>query len=113
MKGCVVATSPSKTKGLPRSKPKFSRPLLLTEERGLLDQTTIQKARPWKAALLYSVFCSLSPDYPARLRISSSTTFGSASVEVSPKFSMSFAAILRRMRRMILPERVLGRFCAH
>src|SRR5512140_1290834 len=40
---------------------------------------------------------------------STSTTDGSARVEVSPSVSNSSAAILRRMRRMILPERVLGR----
>ncbi len=40
---------------------------------------------------------------------SASTTEGSASVEVSPRFSISPSAILRRIRRMIFPERVLGR----
>src|SRR5215469_9784126 len=39
----------------------------------------------------------------------SSTTVGSARVEVSPRLAVSPSAILRRMRRMILPERVLGR----
>jgi|GEM_PF-3554735 len=39
----------------------------------------------------------------------SSTTPGSASVDVSPRLLCSLAAILRRMRRMILPERVFGR----
>src|SRR3546814_20642374 len=39
---------------------------------------------------------------------SESTTPGSASVLVSPSWSGAFSAILRRMRRMILPERVLG-----
>ena len=43
----------------------------------------------------------------------SSTTAGSANVVVSPRFSSSFAAILRRMRRMILPERVFGNPGAH
>src|SRR5579862_5755602 len=43
------------------------------------------------------------------LRTRSSTTLGSASVVVSPRFDVSPSAILRRMRRMILPERVLGR----
>lgn len=37
-----------------------------------------------------------------------STTLGSASVEVSPKLLVSPVAILRKIRRMILPERVLG-----
>ncbi len=44
----------------------------------------------------------------ARFSIRSSTTLGSARVLVSPRPSVSLAAILRRMRRMILPERVLG-----
>src|SRR5262249_9718196 len=44
-----------------------------------------------------------------RLSTRSLTTAGSASVEVSPRFPNSSSAILRRMRRMILPERVLGR----
>src|SRR5262245_40749101 len=38
----------------------------------------------------------------------SSTTAGSARVLVSPRLETSFSAILRRMRRMILPERVFG-----
>lgn len=38
-----------------------------------------------------------------------STTLGSLSVDVSPKLSSSPLRILRRMRRMILPDRVLGR----
>ena len=37
-----------------------------------------------------------------------STTSGSARVEVSPMVSISSVAILRRIRRMILPERVFG-----
>ena len=41
--------------------------------------------------------------------ISTSTTLGSASVEVSPRLLTSPSAILRRMRRMILPLRVFGR----
>src|SRR3954451_2259847 len=51
------------------------------------------------------------PAYWLALRLSmrSSTTLGSARVEVSPRLPNSFSAILRRMRRMILPERVLGR----
>jgi len=43
----------------------------------------------------------------------SSTTAGSASVDVSPSAPGSSSAILRRMRRMILPERVLGRLGAN
>lgn len=38
----------------------------------------------------------------------SSTTVGSARVEVSPRSEVSSSAILRRMRRMIFPDRVLG-----
>src|SRR5690606_6624736 len=45
---------------------------------------------------------------PARFMTRSSTTPGSASVLVSPRLEMSFSAILRRMRRMILPLRVFG-----
>src|SRR5947199_76777 len=44
-----------------------------------------------------------------RLLIRSSTTAGSANVEVSPSAPTSSSAILRRMRRMIFPERVFGR----
>ena len=49
----------------------------------------------------------------SRLSIRLSTTVGSASVEVSPSASISLAAILRRMRRMILPDRVFGSPGAH
>src|SRR6185437_12381846 len=45
----------------------------------------------------------------AAFRTKSSTTEGSARVEMSPRLDMSPSAILRRMRRMILPERVLGK----
>ncbi len=48
-----------------------------------------------------------------RLSTSCATTPGSASVEMSPSASCSLAAILRRMRRMILPERVFGSPGAH
>ena len=53
--------------------------------------------------------------FPAwrRFATRSATTAGSASVEVSPSCSCSFAAILRRIRRMILPERVFGSPGAH
>ena len=37
------------------------------------------------------------------------TTVGSCSVEVSPKLDNSSSATLRNMRRMILPDLVLGR----
>ena len=40
-------------------------------------------------------------------------TAGSASVEVSPRFEKSFAAIFLRIRRIIFPERVLGSPGAH
>ena len=39
----------------------------------------------------------------------SSTTNGSSNVEVSPKLVISPSAILRKIRRMILPERVFGK----
>ena len=48
-----------------------------------------------------------------RLAISSSTTEGSANVEVSPKLSISLAATLRKILRMILPDRVFGKPGAH
>lgn len=38
-----------------------------------------------------------------------STTPGSNNVDVSPKLVVSPSATLRKIRRMILPERVLGR----
>ena len=44
-----------------------------------------------------------------RFSIKSETTAGSASVDVSPRFEKSSSAIFRKMRLMILPERVLGR----
>src|SRR5262245_12856530 len=44
-----------------------------------------------------------------RLPTRSSTTVGSARVEVSPRLPYSSSAILRRILRMILPERVFGR----
>ena len=49
----------------------------------------------------------------ARFSIKCSTTAGSANVEVSPSESISFAAILRNIRRIILPERVFGKPGAH
>jgi hypothetical protein len=42
-------------------------------------------------------------------RIISSTTPGSSKVDVSPRLVASPSPILRRIRRMILPERVFGR----
>lgn len=58
----------------------------------------------------HNVFCSLATVNHRFIRFSTkpSTTAGSARVEVSPKLLCSFAAILRRIRRMIFPERVLG-----
>ncbi len=43
------------------------------------------------------------------VEMSMSTTLGSVRVLVSPSSEVSPEAILRRMRRMILPERVLGK----
>src|SRR6185312_15591953 len=51
--------------------------------------------------------------YPTRFSTRSVTTPGSAKVDVSPRLSVSFAAILRRIRRMILPLRVFGSPGAH
>lgn len=48
-----------------------------------------------------------------RRAIRSSTTEGSASVEVSPRLLRSFSAILRKILRIILPDRVLGNPGAH
>ncbi len=45
----------------------------------------------------------------SRVLIISSTTDGSARVDMSPRSSNSLAAILRKMRRIIFPERVFGR----
>src|SRR5262249_4930677 len=53
------------------------------------------------------------PPSLARSFTRSSSAAGAARVEVSPRLLKSFSAILRRMRRMILPERVLGRPGAH
>ncbi len=48
-----------------------------------------------------------------RFSIKPSTTLESARVEISPRLSSSLQAILRRMRRMIFPERVFGKAGAH
>ena len=55
----------------------------------------------------------LTPFSAARFFTRSSTTAGSARVVVSPRLAISPSATLRRIRRMILPERVLGRPGAH
>jgi len=44
-----------------------------------------------------------------RLSIKSSTTPGSASVDVSPRLEKSSSAIFLKIRRMILPDRVFGK----
>ena len=51
--------------------------------------------------------------YCCRLATRFSTTEGSANVLVSPSEPSSFSAILRKMRRIILPERVFGNPGAH
>src|SRR5947209_2414512 len=56
--------------------------------------------RVWFDNALFFLFCLLFTR--------SSTTAGSAKVDVLPRLPNSSSAILRRMRRMILPERVLG-----
>lgn len=48
-----------------------------------------------------------------RSDIKSLTTPGSANVETSPRLSKSLHAILRKIRRIILPERVFGNAGAH
>ncbi len=50
---------------------------------------------------------------PLWVSIKCCTTPGSAKVEMSPKPSYSPVAILRKIRRMILPERVFGKPGAH
>ena len=56
---------------------------------------------------------NLGPPYAllrfCRLLTRSSTTAGSASVDVSPRLPYSSSAILRKIRRMILPDRVFFR----
>src|SRR6476646_6393159 len=47
--------------------------------------------------------------FGCRFLIRSETTAGSGSVDISPSASTSFSAIFRKIRRMILPDRVLGR----
>ena len=62
-----------------------------------------RQPRRWAALLRTAYGLAL------RFWIRSSTTPGSARVEVSPRLPNSLSAILRRMRRMIFPERVFGR----
>ena len=47
----------------------------------------------------------------ATLLISVSTIEGSARVDVSPSWSLSPQTIFRKIRRMILPDLVMGRLC--
>src|SRR4051812_16384733 len=68
--------------------------------RGLFGAGSLRLARNDDAYALFLLFCLLFTR--------SSTTAGSASVLVSPRLPNSSSAILRKMRRMILPERVLG-----
>ena len=56
-----------------------------------------------------SPFLSFSFHFCALKSISVCTTPGSASVDVSPSWSSSPLAILRRILRMIFPDLVLGR----
>ncbi len=56
----------------------------------------------------HAMACPNQPIF-ARFLMMSSTTAGSARVDVSPSWSMSLLATLRRMRRMILPDLVLGK----
>ena len=77
----------------------------IKSSRALVVSFTIFKCAPIK--------CIFSNYLFSRLSISSSTTDGSARVEVSPISSRSLAATLRRIRRIILPERVFGSPGAH
>lgn len=59
---------------------------------------------------VYPLFCSPRPSFKFLLPLMTSlNTSGCAKVVVSPSSSYSPAAILRSMRRIILPEHVLGR----
>ena len=65
-------------------------------------------------SLLYNLYSTAEHCKRAKLfynapLIIESTTPGSNNVDVSPKLPNSPSATLRRMRRMILPERVLGK----
>ncbi len=57
---------------------------------------------------LLSFFTTARKFYLTAPALISSTTEGSSSVEVSPRASVSPSATLRKILRMILPERVLG-----
>ena len=46
------------------------------------------------------------------LAINSSTTAGSFNVDISPKLLVSGSTILRKIRRIIFPLRVFGKFGA-
>jgi len=58
--------------------------------------------------LLFPEHYNLAPLNYNAPEIIASTTPGSNNVEVSPKLPNSPSATFRKMRRMILPERVLG-----
>ena len=64
-----------------------------------------QKKRPLRRM---GVSIIVDTNYKAFSTISS-TTNGSNNVDVSPKFETSPSAILRKIRRIILPERVFGK----
>ena len=74
---------------------------------GRLIQPPRVQPRPGRAMLPATISCQ-NPRAHTRPLTSESTTPGSASVEVSPKSWTSPSAILRKMRRMILPDRVFG-----
>ena len=52
---------------------------------------------------------NLCKNMSAAFFLSSSTIVGSSQVEVSPKYEVSFTAIVRKVRCMICPLRVVGR----
>jgi hypothetical protein len=84
-----------------KNKPKR---IISTDSLELISRLTNEKI-----GLTHSAFCILIANiYISRVLIISSTTLGSANVDISPKLDNSFSAILRKIRRMIFPERVFG-----
>lgn len=65
--------------------------------------------RPGKGRILNFAASNLFGDYPIAPLLISSTTFGSSSVVVSPRFDVSPSATLRKILRIIFPDRVFGR----
>gem|GEM_PF-4108729 len=79
-----------------------------TNDKSTNDKSTNDKEH--EAFALVNTVC----DHVTRRSLTrASTTDGSARVEVSPSWSGAFSAILRKIRRMILPLRVFGSPDAH